>query len=42
MLNPVNRTGSREGVQHSRVKPYIISGDVYDDGTEHQVVVILG
>jgi cyclic beta-1,2-glucan synthetase len=29
MLNPINRSGSRAGVQRYKVEPYVMSGDVY-------------
>ena len=29
MLNPVNRTVSRAGVQRYKVEPYVVAGDVY-------------
>jgi cyclic beta-1,2-glucan synthetase len=29
MLNPINRTNSRAGVQRYRVEPYVVAGDVY-------------
>jgi cyclic beta-1,2-glucan synthetase len=29
MLNPINRTASRAGVQRYKVEPYVMSGDVY-------------
>jgi len=31
MLNPINRTASRAGVQRYKVEPYVISGDVYGE-----------
>jgi len=29
MLNPINRTGSRAGVQRYKAEPYVVAGDVY-------------
>jgi cyclic beta-1,2-glucan synthetase len=29
MLNPINRTVSRAGVQRYKVEPYVVAGDVY-------------
>ncbi len=29
MLNPINRTNSRAGVQRYKVEPYVVAGDVY-------------
>jgi cyclic beta-1,2-glucan synthetase len=29
MLNPINRSGSRAGVQRYKVEPYVMAGDVY-------------
>jgi cyclic beta-1,2-glucan synthetase len=29
MLNPINRSGSRAGVQRYKVEPYVLAGDVY-------------
>jgi cyclic beta-1,2-glucan synthetase len=29
MLNPINRAGSRAGVQRYKVEPYVLAGDVY-------------
>ena len=29
MLNPINRTASRAGVQRYKVEPYVVAGDVY-------------
>lgn len=29
MLNPINRAGSRAGVQRYKVEPYVMAGDVY-------------
>jgi cyclic beta-1,2-glucan synthetase len=29
MLNPINRTSSRAGVQRYKVEPYVVAGDVY-------------
>lgn len=31
MLNPVNRTNSRAGVQRYKVEPYVVAGDVYSE-----------
>jgi cellobiose phosphorylase len=28
-LNPLNRSRDREGVEHYRIEPYVIAGDVY-------------
>ena len=28
-LNPLNRSGSREDVEHYRIEPYVVAGDVY-------------
>ena len=32
MLNPINRTSSRAGVQRYKVEPYVLAGDVYGEG----------
>jgi cyclic beta-1,2-glucan synthetase len=29
MMNPVNRTNSRAGVQRYKVEPYVVAGDIY-------------
>jgi cyclic beta-1,2-glucan synthetase len=29
MMNPINRTNSRAGVQRYKVEPYVVAGDVY-------------
>jgi cyclic beta-1,2-glucan synthetase len=31
MLNPVNRTNSRAGVQRYKVEPYVVAGDIYSE-----------
>jgi cellobiose phosphorylase len=28
-LNPLNRSGSREGLEHYRIEPYVVAGDIY-------------
>jgi cyclic beta-1,2-glucan synthetase len=28
-LNPLNRSGNRAGVEHYRIEPYVVAGDVY-------------
>ncbi|MGA7785281.1 MAG: glucoamylase family protein [Candidatus Acidiferrales bacterium] len=34
MLNPINRSNSRAGVQRYKVEPYVVAGDIYS-GTPH-------
>jgi cyclic beta-1,2-glucan synthetase len=31
MLNPINRTNSRAGVQRYKVEPYVVAGDIYSE-----------
>ena len=33
MLNPINRTNSRAGVQRYKVEPYVVAGDVYAEAS---------
>jgi cyclic beta-1,2-glucan synthetase len=28
-LNPLSRSGSREGMEHYRIEPYVVAGDIY-------------